>query len=504
MKRVFLVFVGLVVATGVVFLAVTLGGDTVRGQEEPTPTATLGPFTPTFWYTLDDAAPDNPDVAPAADECQVGAPCKSLWWMEIPDGQPSAGISGRVIPSSVADVAGGAVVPDGAITGKTFWSARSGPVGECATQGTIISAEWTDFDATMDASTTTGSPSDLYSFSHWPTQLNGIRDTFLATNPGSALIRRVVGWSPWWPVNTLYFSRTDGSIPYIVVGGDPTAPPAPPSTCGPVVAKAVLLGVSADNPDTSENEGGIPLRTCFAPGTFTVGVTLDREDTPPGDFVILEDTSACSPNTPVGSNVAVPLNGGTGTLAGIDLTFSQVTGAGSTSIITTTTGPVPPTGYKIVGLEELPLYFDISTDASYSGDVTVCLRYNGTQVTGPEAGLKLMHNVDQGFVDITTSVDTVGDIICGTTTHLSVFAVAEPAAIATPTSTSTPPPTPTRRPGVGGAVQLPLSAVAAESGASHKDSGWSAAGYAAFVGGLVVAVAVVGVGGWRVRKRRVG
>jgi len=497
MKRAIVISAALALLVGIALLAVTMGGgSTARGQEESTPTP--GPFTPTFSYTLDDAAPDNPDVTPAADECAVGAPCKSLWSVEIPDGQPNAGIFGRVIPSSIVDVAGGAVVPDGAITGKTSGFARAGPVGKCAAEGTIAPWEWTDLDATTDASTTTGSPSDLYSFSQWPTQLNGIRDSFLAANPGSALVRRMVGWSQWWPVNTLFFSQTDGSISYTVVVGDPTAPPAPTTggTCGPVVIKSVLLGVSADNPDTPEDEGGIPLRTCIASGTFTVTVSLDRDDTPPGDAVVLEDTATCSPNTPAGSGVSVPLNGGTGTLAGTDLIFSQVTSAGSTSIITTTAGPPPPTGFKIVGLSEIPLYFDINTDAFYSGELTVCIRYDESQVAGPEANLKLMQRVD-GFVDITTSVDTANDVICGTTTHLSIFVVAEPVAAATPTPGPTATPTPMRPPGVGGAVNLPPAAVAAESGAAAEGSGWATVAYAALAG----AAAAIGVGGWYTRRR---
>jgi len=378
---------------------------------------------------LDEVAPDNPDILPADDDCPVGAPCKLLWWIEIPDGQPSAGISGMVLPAPIVGLEA-AVVPDGAIIGKLFASQRVGPVGRCATEGTIISGETTWLDGTMDASTTTGSPSDLCSFSNWPTQLNGVRDDFLAANPGAVLSSRWVGCSATQLVNVLLFTQTDGSVPYIVVGGDPTAPPSPPTTesCGPWSIKTVLLGLSADNPNTAEDEGGLPLRTCVAACTYSVSVSLDRDDTPPGDPVVLEDTAVCSPNTPAGSGVSVPLNGGTEALAGIDVTFSEVSGGGSTTVITTTTGPPAPTGFKIVGLAELPLYFDINTDASYSGDLTVCIRYDESQVAGPEANLKLMQRVD-GFVDITTSVDTANNVVCGTTSHLSIFIVAEPPRV---------------------------------------------------------------------------
>ena len=452
----------------------------------PTPTPTLSPFTPTFSYTFDEVAPDDLEILPADDECPVGAPCKDLWRVEIPDGQPNAAISGVFLPSAIVSFADAAVVPDGAILGKVFGSMRLGPPGKCATEGVITPWEVTYFDATMDPSTTTGSPSDLCSFSNWPTQLNGTRDSLLAANPGAVLSNRWVGCTPNLAINTLFFAQPDGSTFYIAV---PTGPSQ--EVCGPEIINSVALGVSGDNPDTPEDEGGIPLRTCIAPGTHTITVNLDRYDTPPGDLVVLQDTAVCSPNTSVGSGVSVPLNGGTGLLGGIDLTFSEVSSGGSTSVITTTAGPPPPTGFKIVGLSELPLYFDINTDASYSGELTVCIRYDESQVAGPESNLKLMHHLDEGFVDITTSVDTANDIICGTTTHLSIFVVAEPLATPTPT------PTPTRPHGVGGTVKLPPAAIAAESGARAEGSGWGAATYAALTGSTIAVAAAA----WFTRRR---
>jgi hypothetical protein len=317
-----------------------------------------------------------------------------------------------------------ALVPDGAIVGKEVGSTRVGPVGRCATEGTIVTWSITRLDATTDASTTTGSVSDLCSFSHWPTQLNGVKDDFMAAHPGVVLGARHVGCSPNVKSNKLFFAQSDGSLLVINVVGDPTIP-RDWESCGPSHTQAVSLGLSADNPDTPADEGGIPLLTCAAAGTQTFRGISDRNDTPPGDPLVLEDTGVCSSNTPVGSNVPVSLNGGTEALAGIDVTFSEIADGGSTTVITTTAGPPPPTGFKIVGLAAIPLYFDINTDASYSGDLTICVRYDESQVAGPEANLKLMQRIDSGFVNVTTSVDTANNIICGTTTHLSIFIVVE-------------------------------------------------------------------------------
>jgi len=448
------------------------------------PAVAQGPFTPTFSVTLDEVAPDNPDILPADDECPVGAACKALLWMEIPDGQPGANISG-VLPSSIVGFAGDALVPDGAILGKEVGSTRVGPVGRCATEGTIVTWSMTSLDATTDARTTTGSVSDLCSFSHWPTQLNGVKDDFLAANSGAVLNARWVGCSPNVKFNTLVFAQGDGSLLVITVVGDPTIP-RDWESCGPSHTQAVRLGLSADNPDTPANEGGIPVRTCTAAGTQTVRWLLDRNDTPPGDPLVLEDTGVCSSNTPVGSNVPVSLNGGTAALAGIDVTFSEITGGGSTTVITTTAGPPPPTGFKIVGLAEVPLYFDIDTDASYSGDLTVCIRYDESQVAGPEGNLKFMQRIDSGFVNVTTSVDTANDIICGTTTHLSIFIVVEASTA------------------VGGMVEMHVDS--SDSPASPADdSAGAGPPYAAIAGGAAAAAfAIAAAGGWYAGRRWLG
>jgi Tol biopolymer transport system component len=77
----------------------------------------------------------------------------------------------------------------------------------------------------------------------------------------------------------------------------------------------------------------------------------------------------------------------------------------------------------------------------------------------------------------------------------------------TPTATHTllpptPTSTPTKSPRVGGVVNLPPAAVAAESGAPSGDSRWSVGAWATLVGGIAVAGVAISVGGWRIRRRR--
>jgi len=57
----------------------------------------------------------------------------------------------------------------------------------------------------------------------------------------------------------------------------------------------------------------------------------------------------------------------------------------------------------------------------------VCIHYNQATLTVPESSLRMGHwdtvlNPD-AWVDITTSLDTANNVICGTTDHLSPFVI---------------------------------------------------------------------------------
>jgi len=127
-------------------------------------------------------------------------------------------------------------------------------------------------------------------------------------------------------------------------------------------------------------------------------------------------------NTPPGADVMVPLGEPPGQ---VTVTFADVTAAGNTTLTTSSAGPSPPTpsGFK---LGTPPTYYDLTTTASFSGDVTVCINYN-TITFNNVASLKLFHFVDPNWVDATVSLDTATQIICGRVTSLSPFAIFEPA-----------------------------------------------------------------------------
>jgi hypothetical protein len=125
-------------------------------------------------------------------------------------------------------------------------------------------------------------------------------------------------------------------------------------------------------------------------------------------------TPTPTPNTPSGNNVSY-------TEDGTSLTFSNVTSSGDTTVTTSSTGSQPPTGFR---LGNPPLYVNISTTAIFTGNVEVCIDYSAITINGNENNLKLMHyDAVLGWTNITSSLDTANDILCGITTSFSDFAV---------------------------------------------------------------------------------
>ncbi|MCD6249214.1 MAG: T9SS type A sorting domain-containing protein [candidate division Zixibacteria bacterium] len=113
----------------------------------------------------------------------------------------------------------------------------------------------------------------------------------------------------------------------------------------------------------------------------------------------------------------------------LTVTFDDVTSAGIITVTAQAGGPVPPCGYRIIGEQGQPVYYDIETTAGYLGDITVCFRYDENKLNKPESELKLLHEIDGDWVELLSTVDVDNNIICGITSSLSLFALAEPLPI---------------------------------------------------------------------------
>ncbi|MFH1216755.1 MAG: MopE-related protein [Pseudomonadota bacterium] len=117
---------------------------------------------------------------------------------------------------------------------------------------------------------------------------------------------------------------------------------------------------------------------------------------------------------PSGSNVAVatPQSDATITLPSVDT-------GGCTMSTFVMIKPVPPPDYRLLKDRALDI------DLECSPDGYVCLDYSESDVIGDEADLVLWHRGVDGWEDITDSVDTVNNVICGFATSFSPFAIGE-------------------------------------------------------------------------------
>ena len=124
-------------------------------------------------------------------------------------------------------------------------------------------------------------------------------------------------------------------------------------------------------------------------------------------------------NTGVGSNVDVDLNGGASGPGGVSISFAQVTGAGDTAGTTSSSCPAVPSGFSL-GTPDV--CYDLTTTTVFTPPVQVCINYSGVSFgSGP---IVLFHDQGGTWVDVTTSVDTTSDIVCGSVNSLSPFVVA--------------------------------------------------------------------------------
>lgn len=127
-------------------------------------------------------------------------------------------------------------------------------------------------------------------------------------------------------------------------------------------------------------------------------------------------------NTPTGEDVvSTPVDEETGETP-MTLQFDEVITPGTTTLDITPTGPPPASGFKF---GTPPVYYNLETTAVFNGQVTVCFSYDEGTV-GNENRLRLFHFEDGRWTNITTSVDTDANKVCGVTTHFSPFAAGEP------------------------------------------------------------------------------
>jgi len=198
-----------------------------------------------------------------------------------------------------------------------------------------------------------------------------------------------------------YLNSTDPRLDPLSNNGGST------QTHAPLLGSPAIDAVPAAD---CSNVGGAPLTTDQRGVARPQGVACD--------IGAVESTAG---DTPTGTNVSsLPVDTTTGG-SPVTLTFDNVTQPGTTSLTTAGTGAPPADGFK---LGAPPVYYNLSTTAVFSGPVTICVSYNGVSF-GNESMIRLFHQESGIWVDVTTSVNTTTNVVCGTVTSFSPFAIFE-------------------------------------------------------------------------------
>lgn len=81
---------------------------------------------------------------------------------------------------------------------------------------------------------------------------------------------------------------------------------------------------------------------------------------------------------------------------------------------------VPPSPTFALG--DSPTYYEITTNATFSGPITICLAYPPNAFPAGTVP-RLFHFVSNQWMDVTSSTDTVARVVCGSVTSLSPLAL---------------------------------------------------------------------------------
>lgn len=170
---------------------------------------------------------------------------------------------------------------------------------------------------------------------------------------------------------------------------------------------------SIDNNDQANDDGDIKGNVCDNCPFHANDDQLDGNSDGVGDACTFEQS------TPTGTDVPVDLS------SDVDMQFDNVTTGGTTEMTVTTTGPTSESFQAVPS--DPPMYYNFTTTSTFTGNIEICITYDDTDLTQEqEDALTLQHFNGTDWIDITSSLNTTTNIICGLTSSLSPFVLALP------------------------------------------------------------------------------
>lgn len=105
----------------------------------------------------------------------------------------------------------------------------------------------------------------------------------------------------------------------------------------------------------------------------------------------------------------------------VSLNFDMVDQAGNVGLAISTSGPSATSAFTLFPASP-PKYYEITTDALYSGSISITLSYDDAGLTAEEESQMALWHFEGGeWVNITQEVNTIGNLVTGQTTSLSPF-----------------------------------------------------------------------------------
>ena len=496
MKRALVISAILTVLVGIAFLAVTMGGGTVRGQEDPT--------TPT--PPPECLVPVDLDVVIVIDKTgsmlqETGGHTRLYWAKQaalaLVNGMAGGSSSPSLSPHHVEVITFDGAVP---VTIVTPFSDDADAV-RAAINAIANPPSVTD---TYIAPALTRATSDLNAHVHGGSHGSYKVVVLLSDGRNYADGDPVTGTT--CPATHTRRTNTVNAIPGLHAAADTvyTVGLGDETTCGP----------TSDQLCAPEN---------CNPNELDHYLLVDIAEGPPGDYTNVEDASTLpdiyGDISQEVVNICVNFSGhkyddlacdGTGgsnsPLAGVDIVLLQ----DSTEVDRDTTDQ----SGAYIFVNELPGTYIICEDLTTAGRMQTSPTSGSGTITDPNYGVCYQRTLttaggsvgDLDFYNCIPPTPTPTPTPTFTPTPTSTF-TPTPTKTFTPTPTKTFTPTPTKTatpghpPGVGGVVKLPPAAIAAESGAPSEGSAWPVATYAALAGG-VAGVLAVAAGGWYASRRR--
>jgi hypothetical protein len=125
-----------------------------------------------------------------------------------------------------------------------------------------------------------------------------------------------------------------------------------------------------------QNAATAEVRVVGPPGSYRLGawaIVLGTQATFATDGTL---ELGLAVNTPAGSDVAITPTDAGGTPLPVTILFESVTGAGETTVTTTSVGPAPPPNFRIVPATGIQPYLDVATTAQVTGSIAVAIQYD--------------------------------------------------------------------------------------------------------------------------------